>query len=378
MRIALDVSILHAPRTGIGEYALQLGRALRKVPELELSLFDGLRWRDDFPDAPQAGYGTLSQIVKAIVPNAYQIRRQLMQRRFDRGTKHVQPEVYHQPSLWPLRFDGPTVMTLHDLTHVHYPETQPRDRLRAIERHLPIALQQASRILVDSQFIADEVTHHYGVPHSKLQVAPLGFAPRFQPRSEEQLRTRLAAHQLRMHSYYLCLGTLEPRKNLDLVIAAYLALPDSIRQRMPLLIVGGRGWRQEQLKRIPHKAQAQGQVRLLGYEDENCVAELLAGAHALLFPSRYEGFGLPVLEAMASGTPVIASECAAIPEVAGQAALYVDPDDVDGCRSQMLALLNDDALQATLREQGRQRARQFSWERCAQITVDTYRTAGHF
>ncbi|MCO5786558.1 glycosyltransferase family 1 protein [Pseudomonas sp. G11-1] len=378
MRVALDVSILHAPRTGIGEYALQLGRALQKSPELELALFDGLRWRDDFPAAPQPGYGKLSQAVKAILPNAYRVRRQLMQRRFDSGAKRLRPQVYHQPSLWPLRFDGPTVMTLHDLTHVHYPETQPSDRLRAIEHYLPTALQQASRILVDSQFIADEVTLHYGVPRSKLQIAPLGVAPRFHPRSEEQLRIRLAAHQLQMHSYYLCLGTLEPRKNLDLAIAAYLTLPDRIRHRMPLLIIGARGWRQEQLTKIPHRAQAHGQIRLLGYEDENCVAELLAGAHALLFPSRYEGFGLPVLEAMASGTPVIASDCGAIPEVAEKAALYMDPDDIDGCRSQMLALLNDDSLQATLREQGQQRARQFSWERCAQITVDTYRTAGHF
>ena len=267
-------------------------------------------------------------------------------------------------------------MTLHDLTHIHYPETQPADRLREIRRQLPDALQRASRIMVDSQFIADEVTRHYGLPSSKLQVAPLGYAARFHPRSEAQLQARLALHHLRMRGYYLCLGTLEPRKNLGLAITAYLALPDSIRQRMPLLIIGGRGWQQGQLDQVPH--QARDQVRLLGYQDENAVAELLAGAHALLFPSRYEGFGLPVLEALASGTPVIASTNAAIPEVAGEAALYMDPDDVDSCRTHMLQLLDDPVLQEALRQKGLQRAKQFSWQRCARITADTYRTAGNF
>lgn len=376
MRVALDISILQAPRTGIGEYALQLGRALQTMPDLELALFDGLNWRDDFPPAPHVGYGKLSRIIKTILPNAYHLRRQLMQRRFNQGARHKQLQVYHQPSLWPLRFDGPMVMTLHDLTHIHYPETQPADRLREIRRQLPDALQRASRIMVDSQFIADEVTRHYGLPSSKLQVAPLGYAARFHPRSEAQLQARLALHHLRMRGYYLCLGTLEPRKNLGLAITAYLALPDSIRQRMPLLIIGGRGWQQGQLDQIPH--QARDQVRLLGYQDENAVAELLAGAHALLFPSRYEGFGLPVLEALASGTPVIASTSSAIPEVAGEAALYMDPDDVDSCRTHMLQLLDDPVLQEALRQKGLQRAKQFSWQRCARITADTYRTAGNF
>lgn len=378
MRVALDISILQAPRTGIGEYALQLARALRQQPGLELALFDGMSWRAELPSAPRPGYGKLSKLAKGILPDAYRLRRTLMQHRFDRGANQLQPGVYHQPSLWPLQFDGPMVMTLHDLAHIHYPDTQPRDRLREIERQLPDALQRANYIMVDSQFIAEEVTQHYGIPADKLRVAPLGYAARFRPRSEAQLRARLAAHQLRMHSYYLCLGTREPRKNLDLVIAAYMGLPDSTRQRMPLLIIGANGWRHDQLKPIPDKALSQGQIRLLGYQDEDCVAELLAGAHALLFPSRYEGFGLPVLEAMASGTPVIASSCSALPEVADQAALYMHPDDVEGCRNRMLELQGDSALQTTLRKKGLRRASEFSWERCAHITADTYQAAGNF
>ena len=377
MRVALDVSILQAPRTGIGEYALQLGRALQQRPDLELALFDGLGWRTDFPANPRPGYGRLSRLVRAALPGAYRIRRQIMQRRFNQGTRRLQPQIYHQPSLWPLQFDGPTVMTLHDLTHVHYPETQPADRLREISRQLPAALDSAARVLVDSRFIAEEVIRHYGVAEDKLQVAPLGYASRFHPRNEHQLQAQLATHRLDMRSYYLCLGTLEPRKNLNTAISAYLGLPADLRQRLPLVIIGGQGWGQEQLQRIPPQARSSGQIRLLGYQDDTTTAELLAGAHALLFPSRYEGFGLPVLEAMASGTPVIASNQGAIPEVVGNAASLSDPQDVDGWRERMRELLEDNLLHATLVEQGIRRARQFSWERCAQITLDTYKAVGN-
>lgn len=377
MRVALDVSVLQAPRTGIGEYALQLGRALQQHPELELALFDGLVWRTDLPISPRPGYSRISRLAKAAIPGAYRLRRQLMQRRFDQGSRRLQPHIYHQPTLWPLQFDGPTIMTLHDLTHIHYPETQPADRLREIERQLPAALDRASRILVDSRFIAEEVIHHYGVAEYKLQVAPLGHASRFQPRSERQLQATLEAHQLHMRSYYLCLGTLEPRKNLDTAITAYLGLPADIRQRVPMVIIGGQGWHRKQLQLIPQQARSSGQIRLLGYQDDLTTAELLAGAHALLFPSLYEGFGLPVLEAMASGTPVIASNRGAIPEVAGNAASYADPQDVDSWRARMRELLEDKLLHATLIEQGMRRARQFSWERCARIALDTYKAVGN-
>lgn len=375
MRVALDVSILQAPRTGIGEYTYQLGQALARLPEPELALFDGLHWRDDLPGAPRPGYRRLSRIARAVLPDAYRLRRQLMQRRFNRGVKLLRPDVYHQPSLWPLQFEGPMVMTLHDLTHVHYPDTQPADRLREIERRLPESLERASRILVDSRFIADEASRHYSLPAHKLQIAPLGVAARFHPRDESELQPLLTAMQLEMRSYYLCLGTLEPRKNLQLAINAYLGLPGNVRNRMPLLLAGGAGWRQEHMSRIPARAIAEGQIRLLGYQSEEQVAKLLAGAQALLFPSRYEGFGLPVLEAMASGTPVITCRHAAIPEVAGEAALYADAEDTQGFRTQMLRLLEDAQLYGTLRQQGLDRAGLFSWENCARITADTYRAA---
>jgi glycosyltransferase involved in cell wall biosynthesis len=264
-------------------------------------------------------------------------------------------------------------MTLHDLTHVHFPETQPADRLLEIERHAGRSVARAQRILVDSAFIGDEVRRHYGVPAERVVVAPLGCAARFHPRSAEQLVAPLHALGLQPDRYLLCVGTLEPRKNLQLALRAYDRLPTALREQYPLVIVGMAGWRPEQLAAPLQRALARGQVRLLGYQSDTQVAELLAGARLLLFPSLYEGFGLPVLEAMASGTPVILSNSSALPEVAGDAGTYIDAQDTHGCAEAIQRLIDDQPEWRRCRELGLQRAKEFSWQRCAAITASVYR-----
>src|SRR5690606_23710355 len=146
VRVALDVSVLQAPRTGIGEYALQLGRALQQHPELELALFDGLVWRTDLPISPRPGYSRISRLAKAAIPGAYRLRRQLVQVRFRPGSLRLQPHIHYQPTLWPVQFDVPIIMSLHDMTQVHFAETRPANRLREIDRQLPAVMDRARRI----------------------------------------------------------------------------------------------------------------------------------------------------------------------------------------------------------------------------------------
>ena len=373
MHIALNASILRAPRTGIGHYVAELTAALQAGSDIDLALFDGWHWRADVPAAAQPGYSRLSSVIKRLVPNAYALRRHLLQARFEHGVKRLRPALYHEPSLWPLEFDGPMVMTLHDLTHVHYPYTQPADRLREIERQVASGLDRAARVMTDSQFIADEIARYYGLPADKLVVAPLGHASRFRPRSTDQLAATLSAFGLRERGYLICVGTLEPRKNLQLALDGYLALPESLRRHYPLLIAGMPGWGGEQLEGSLRNALASGQVRLLGYQPDQTLAELLAGARLLLFPSLYEGFGLPVLEAMASGTPVVLSNRASLPEVAGDAGLYIEAEDTQGCASALQHLIEDEADWQSRRETGLLRANEFTWTRCARITAATYR-----
>ncbi|MFW9079918.1 glycosyltransferase family 4 protein [Pseudomonas sp. P2757] len=373
MRIALNARILQAPRTGIGQYVAELVNALRSENDVEVALFHGWGWSSQLPDAAMPGYSRLTPLLRQI-PGAYQARRWLEQKRFDQG-RAQNIDLYHEPSLWPLAFDGPTVITLHDLTHLHFPETQPPARLKEIERRLAIGVQQAQVILTDSQAIADEAQAYFALPAERFVVAPLGVAERFHPREPHAIDAVLKAHAVTAREYFLCVGTLEPRKNLSLALRAHALLPEAVRQRFPLLIVGMAGWQREQFSDELHQALACGHVCLLGYLPDEQVAQLLAGARALIFPSLYEGFGLPVLEAMASGTPVVVTRSSAMPEVAGAAGNYIEADDAAGLRDAMSQLIDDQAHWQACREAGLQQARLFSWTHCAQATASAYRQA---
>jgi len=373
MRIALNARILQAPRTGIGHYVAELVNALRSDTDIEIELFHGWGWSSALPEAAMPGYSRLTPLLRQI-PGAYQARRWLEQKRFDQARAHG-IDLYHEPSLWPLAFDGPTVITLHDLTHLHYPETQPPARLQEIERRLATGVRQAQVILTDSQAIADEAQSCFGLPSERFVVAPLGVAERFHPRDAHTIDPVLKAHAVTAREYFLCVGTLEPRKNLRLALRAHALLPEAVRQRFPLLIVGMAGWQREQFSAELRQALASGHVCLLGYLPDEHLAQLLAGARALIFPSLYEGFGLPVLEAMASGTPVLLTRASAMPEVAGDAGNYIEPDNADGLRDALIRLLDDQVHWQACREAGLQRARLFSWQRCAQATAGAYRQA---
>jgi alpha-1,3-rhamnosyl/mannosyltransferase len=373
MRIALNARILQAPRTGIGHYVAELVNALRSDTDIEIELFHGWGWSSALPEAAMPGYSRLTPLLRQI-PGAYQARRWLEQKRFDQARAHG-IDLYHEPSLWPLAFDGPTVITLHDLTHLHYPETQPPARLQEIERRLATGVRQAQVILTDSQAIADEAQSCFGLPSERFVVAPLGVAERFHPRDAHTIDLVLKAHAVTAREYFLCVGTLEPRKNLRLALRAHALLPEAVRQRFPLLIVGMAGWQREQFSAELRQALASGHVCLLGYLPDEHLAQLLAGARALIFPSLYEGFGLPVLEAMASGTPVVLTRASAMPEVAGDAGNYIEPDNADGLRDALIRLLDDQVHWQACREAGLQRARLFSWQRCAQATAGAYRQA---
>ncbi|MDE3738261.1 MULTISPECIES: glycosyltransferase family 1 protein [Pseudomonas] len=375
MRIALNTRVLQAPRTGIGQYVAALATALGGRSDLDLELFHGWGWGQTLPQAALPGYSRWTAAAKRI-PGAYRIRRWLEQGRFDAGLNRQPADLYHEPSLWPLAFDGPMVMTLHDLTHVHYPETQPRDRLAEIERLVGAGVERARCILTDSAFVADEVCRHFGLAPDRVVVAPLGHdSQRFYPRPEASLLPELLPLGLQAGRYLLCVGTMEPRKNLELALKAHGLLPAALRERYPLVIAGMPGWCSGPLDKALAGAVASGHVRLMGYLNDEVLASLFAGARLLLFPSLYEGFGLPVLEAMACGVPVVLTRTSALPEVAGEAGTYVELGDAEGMSEAISWLLEDHMQWQRLSALGIRRAENFTWQRCADITVATYHQA---
>lgn len=374
MRIILNASILRAQRAGIGTYVTELAAALQRQQALQLTLFNG---REIQPALNNNAFNSGSRWASQLrnIPGAYALRRQLEQRQFNRAVEKLQPALYHDPSLWPLQFNGPTVMTVHDLTHIDFAWTQPRARVREIERELPRALERATRILVDSQFIADELQRRHNVPQKKIVVAPLAPATHCEPRREAQVAATLKKFDLHYRRYFLFIGTLEPRKNLLMALRAHAQLPDAIRQHFPLIIVGGEGWRAQDTAREIAAAGAAGYVRKLGYLERDELSDVLASAKLFIFPSLYEGFGIPVLEAMACGVPVISSNAACLPEIGGDAARYVDPSDQIGMSALMAELIDDENECQRLIASGIERVKLFSWEKCAAITADAYRDA---
>lgn len=266
----------------------------------------------------------------------------------------------------------PVVATLHDAIPLAHPQWE-RARLGALKRWIwRRAATWADRVLTVSEYARGQLVEHFGLPHERIDVTPLGVDPgRFERVDPETRAEVLRAHALRP-GFFLCVGTLQPRKNLERALDAHARLPADLRAQMPLVVVGRPGWNCEALMRRL-AAGPEGGVVWLRYLPEPALQALMQSATALVFPSLSEGFGLPVLEAFAAGLPVITSNTTSLPEVAGDAALLVDPLEVDAIAEAMRAIAESPTLAARLAEAGGRRARLFTWQACAQATLRSYR-----
>jgi alpha-1,3-rhamnosyl/mannosyltransferase len=262
---------------------------------------------------------------------------------------------------------------VHDLSWLSYPDAHPVERVRFLDKHLPGTLARADLVLTDSEFIAAEIASRFALPRAKIRAIPLGVDAAYHPRTAEEILATLAKYGLEHSAYLLVVATLEPRKNLARLVRAYAALPVSTQARHPLVIVGARGWLNEAFERAIAPLETAGTARRLGYVDERELPLLYAGAHAFAFPSLYEGFGLPVLEAMASGVPALTSNVSSLPEVAGDSALTVDPLDEASLRAGLERLLDDSGWRERAIAEGMTRARKYPWSRCVDATIDAYR-----
>jgi alpha-1,3-rhamnosyl/mannosyltransferase len=264
------------------------------------------------------------------------------------------------------------VVTFHDLTVLLFPQWHPAKRLREMRSGLPVSAAVADRIIAVSQATKDDVVKHLAVDPARVAVVPLAVDASFRPLPPAEVKTALAPLGLAPGEYWLFLGTREPRKNLGRLLDAVVALGADVGT---LVLAGADGWGTDELRpRIAELARP-GRVRPLGYVAEALRPALLAGARVFVYPSLYEGFGLPPLEAMACGTPVITSNVSALPETVGDAALLIDPLDVDALADAIRRLWDDEGLRADLRARGLMRAREFSWERTARLTLAAYAAA---
>lgn len=375
LKIAFNGRALMSPLTGVGQYTYHLARALQQEQNLDLLFFYATHFEREVRRGGPALAGQIRALVRRLVPNSYDIDRWRQQRHFDRATRASPVDLYHEPNFMAYRFDGPTVVTVHDLSWIRYPRTHPAERVRAMEKYFEPGLRRASLVLTDSEFVKREVIDVFGVEPTRILPVALGLDAVFGPMSADDTRPALSAHELKHGEYFLCVGTMEPRKNIETTVAAYRLLPPAVRERHPLVIVGLKGWRTTAMEKVLEPLVASGQARILGYLERSELAAVTAGALAMVYPSLYEGFGLPPLEAMGCGVPAITSNVSSLPEVAGDTGLSVDPLDVEALAAAMRTMAQDPTLRATLSAKALARAGGFTWQRCAAETAAGYRLA---
>ncbi|MDW8324035.1 MAG: glycosyltransferase family 1 protein [Burkholderiales bacterium] len=370
---------LRPPLTGIGRYTRELVAALIQgvgsvQPHLFLApdLIPARLWLTQAGPTRATAYAAIRRRVRAL-PGAYDIFHRLRARAFARASRGMR--LYHEPAYVLKPFDGAAVVTVHDLSHHVQPAWHPSERVRFLERHLPHSLERAQRVLVVSEFTRAELMRIYSVPAHKLRVTPLAAASSFRRLSDAQMAAVLRRYGLRKLAYLLTAATLEPRKNLSGLLAAFSRLPVRLRRAFPLAIAGTRGWRCAELEAQVEKMAARGEVIRLGYVPDEDLPALMNGCRAFAYPSLYEGFGLPLIEAQACGAAVLTSNRSALPEVAGPAALSVEPQDIEALTHALARLCEDDGLIARAQADGPAFAGRFTWAETARLTAQAYSEA---
>ncbi len=369
MTIYIDVSAAVHQRAGLGRYAASLTQAMLPRLSHRLALFynreSGITLPPGLEHVPARsvalGYKTWRMLVWAGQVAHVPFNRLVPNAALFHATEHL---------VLPLK-DVPTVLTVHDLIYRNFPEHHKPLNRWYLNLTMPLYCRRANHIIAVSEATRRDIITAYHIPPEKISVIYEAANPRFEP----QLRTVVEAMRARYRlppEYLLYVGTIEPRKNLTRLLRVWepLYLAGKVP---PLVICGRRGWLTGDFFTAWENSPAKDGILFTGYIQDYDLPAIYTGATALVFPSLCEGFGLPPLEAMSCGTPVICSNTSSLPEVVGEAALTFDPTDEAAMTEALRRIVEDKDLRATLHELGLQRAAGFSWGRAAQETMSVYK-----
>ncbi|MBI3740413.1 MAG: glycosyltransferase family 4 protein [Chloroflexi bacterium] len=362
LHIGIDFTSAARERAGIGRYARELVRALSRVDaENAYVLFVP---RDARPELLSFAFPRNFSIRRAPITERYlaalwqRARVPLFVEAFI-GTV----DVFYSPDfLLPPTRARRALVTAHDLSYVRVPEYFPAPLLNYLNRAVPRALKRADLILADAASTQRDLVDVYGSPAQKIRVLYPAADARFRADISDAERARVRAKYDLNPPYILSVGTLQPRKNYSRLIQAFAKMPMTNYQ---LLIVGGKGWMYDEIFQTIARLHLRERVRVMDFIADEDLPALYAMATLFVYPSLYEGFGLPILEAMQSGAPVISSNSSSLPEAGGDAALYFDPRDVNALAGAMQRALADEKLRGDLRARGFAQAQKFSWEKSA-------------
>ncbi|MCA1817145.1 MAG: glycosyltransferase family 4 protein [Acidobacteria bacterium] len=374
MLIALDAFPLTEPKAGIGHYTFELARELARLAPA-----------DDFelvaPD--HAGFAAVTEDERGALPANLRLvgapTRGLRLRWWSLGlplyARERRLSLFHGTNYHvPLWQQCPTVLTVHDLSSLLHAEKHREGQVRRARARLPVMARAATRIIADSESVRREVCEHLRVAPEKVRAVPL--APRRAFTPVEGSEAGEVRHGLGVEeNFLLFVGTVEPRKNLVTLARAYAALLRETNDAPQLVVAGQKGWLNEELFAVVEREGLGGRMKFTGYVSDETLRALYSSCRVCVYPSLYEGFGLPPLEAMACGAAVVASRIPPLEETLAGAALLFEPTDADALARALAELLADDSARARLAAAGRARAAEYTWERTARLTREVYEEA---
>ena len=357
MRIGFDISKALAPRDGIGSYTAHLLRALMESrPQAEVLLYsltgriEPRDFSEHYPESP-TGFRLMS----------------------GKPTDKDALDLFHANTwAYPLGFSGRVLFTCYDLTVLSHPDFHTLENKVHSLTGLLEALAGRAHWVAISNTTRQGLLTHLGIDRARVPVIYPAPAPLFQPKSSDDAKREVEASFEISAPFVLAVGTFEPRKNLARLVAAYDRLPEELQLAHPLVLAGGEGWRNGALSRALDERQGPGEIKQLGRVSDDQLVALYSAARLFVYPSLAEGFGLPIVEAMACGAPVVTSRGGATAEAAGEAARFVDPQDIEQIALAMSELLTDGDARSALREASLARAGELSWRKTATETLALY------
>jgi glycosyltransferase involved in cell wall biosynthesis len=367
MKIVINTIPLLVPLTGVGHYIYNLLIEFQRLrPDFTYTFYYGYfsKKLKMYREGEVAGFYRLKEWVKkspVVSPYARKLKDTLAQINLKKY------DLYFEPNFIPLGIKSKKIVTtVHDFSFHLHPEWHPRERTEYFSRNFFKRIEKADLIITGSRYIEREAFDLFNGKDLRIVTIYYGYNDvLFHPnkKAEEEKASPSG-------NYILFVGSGEPRKNLLGLLKAYLLLPEYVKKDFQLLLIGYKGWGNQEI--VERMDQLKGRVHYLGYLTNEELAALYRGASCLVFPSFYEGFGLPPLEAMACGCPAVVSDVASLPEVCGDAAYYVNPYDVESIAEGMYKVLTDEDLRRSLIEKGLERAKLFSWEKCAKEHLEVF------
>lgn len=280
--------------------------------------------------------------------------------------------IYHNPSFISYDLDIPIITNIHDISFIKYPNFHPKKRVDFLTKHINRSVEKSDYIIADCDYIREEIIDYFKINPDRVVSIPLGVGINFKKNPKDIVEKFINPYGLKYKKYFLSVSTIEPRKNIISAIKAYSVLPEYIKKEFPYVIVGMNGWLNDEFFHLIEPLVKKKYVKVLGFLDDSFLPLIYSGAKIFIYPSIYEGFGLPILESFSSGTPVITSNTSSMKEIAKNYAHLIDPYDVDSINDGIIRIVENSSYEKKLTEKGYRRAKIYTWEKTAKNTINLY------